>query len=61
MRRMSHLDELDEYEADLERMREHTRSPLDTQTTWGNDELTTRVLTLPAELDESPQAVLTTR
>ncbi|MDP9466068.1 MAG: AAA family ATPase, partial [Actinomycetota bacterium] len=31
--------------ADLARMREHTRTLLDTQTTWGNDELTTRALT----------------
>jgi DNA helicase IV len=31
--------------ADLARMREHTRSLLDTQTAWGNDELTTRALT----------------
>jgi DNA helicase IV len=29
---------------DLRRMREHTRSLLDTQTAWGNDELTTRAL-----------------
>ena len=31
--------------ADLARMRAHTRTLLDTQTTWGNDELTTRALT----------------
>ena len=31
--------------ADLARMRAHTRILLDTQTTWGNDELTTRALT----------------
>ncbi len=30
--------------ADLARMRERTRTLLDTQTTWGNDELTTRAL-----------------
>ena len=30
--------------ADLKRMREHTRTLLDTQTAWGNDELTTRAL-----------------
>lgn len=30
--------------ADLHRMREHTRDLLDTQTAWGNDELTTRAL-----------------
>lgn len=30
--------------ADLRRMREHTRTLLDTQTSWGNDELTTRAL-----------------
>lgn len=30
--------------ADLKRMREHTRTLLDTQSTWGNDELTTRAL-----------------
>ena len=31
--------------ADLARMRERTRTLLDTQTSWGNDELTTRALT----------------
>ena len=31
--------------ADLARMRERTRTLLDTQKTWGNDELTTRALT----------------
>lgn len=30
--------------SDLKRMREHTRTLLDTQSTWGNDELTTRAL-----------------
>ena len=30
--------------ADLKRMREHTRTLLDTQNAWGNDELTTRAL-----------------
>jgi len=29
---------------ELKRMREHTTALLDNQTTWGNDELTTRAL-----------------
>ena len=37
-------DHLGRARADLARMREHTRTLLDTQNAWGNDELTTRAL-----------------